>query len=321
MTGDLRVSVVVELDNLFFSEISRAKDMFSQLKSQIGELLAAETSPHFLGPVEVIVLFDPGMLDRATGGQLVSETLGDANIELALVDCKEEYFELKNAGAKHAKGDVVVFLDGDVIPEDGWLVNLLSTFNDKNANVVCGQSYVEPYSAYAKAFALGWIFPIREEDSKVKVCPSFFANNVAFRKETCAEFPFPALEGSARGSCALLSKTLHEKEISIYQNNAARVSHPPPNGLSHFVNRAIAHGRDEVFINRACKMSSVWPLRSIRRTLSRLLSIVRNRRKVNLPVSNVPVALSVMTGYYFLYHASQIMTYAVPGFMTKHFKL
>lgn len=318
------MSVITELDNLLFSELSRCHAMFNELKAQINQLLngPAKSSLHVRGPIEVIILYDDDSFDSSVVKNLVSEIKKDHNIDLVLIHSKEKYYQLKNLGARRSKGDIIVFLDGDIIPEENWLVKLLDTFQESKVSVATGQSYVDPYSLYAKAFALGWIFPLRSKENGVKVCQFFYANNLAFRKETFLDFSFPVIEGTSRGSCVELSKILLNNGIDIYRNNAARASHPPPNGLYHFVNRAMAQGRDAVFMNRYSNSPVIlWTFRSFLGTCSRLLSILRNRKKVDLPITNVPVAFGIMAGYYFLYHVSQMLTLIAPAFMSKRFQL
>lgn len=48
----------------------------------------------------------------------------------------KRYYELKNYGATHIRSDVLVFLDSDVIPEDGWLEALLEAIKQPGGR--CG---------------------------------------------------------------------------------------------------------------------------------------------------------------------------------------
>ena len=166
---------------------------------------------------------------------------------LQATDETRRYFEQKNYGFSLAKREVVVFLDSDVIPEPGWLEGLLIALRDPAVHVISGNTYIEPDSWYARAFALFWFFPLRQEDAPMARVKGFFANNVAFRREVFASHQFPRLN-TFRGHCVELARTLEANGYGIFREPRSRVSHPPPNGFSHFVARAMCQGRDERFL-------------------------------------------------------------------------
>ena len=159
------------------------------------------------------------------------------------------YYEQKNFGAANSSGDIVLFLDSDVVPEPGWLHSILATFANSEVSVVSGSTYVEPGSFYERAVALFWLFPLRSASNGVAKAQSFRANNVAFRRHVIVERGFPELP-TFRGQCGLLARNLRDEGISIVRCIDARVSHPPPNGLRHFVSRAMASGHDDAIRDR-----------------------------------------------------------------------
>jgi hypothetical protein len=238
-----RASVIIEWENVQLAEMSRCQAMLRQLHKQARALrrqaLAADGEERsllqrFTEPVEVLVLFDDEAVGEADVARIVHPIIPptDPNLELRLVAASgNEYYDQKNFGAQQAKGDFIVFLDSDVIPEDGWLQALLGSFEDPEVDVVCGNAYIDPYSTFAKAFALAWFFPLRSDDGPVYPTQEFFANNLAFRREILERFPFPSMpEGMTRGACVVLGRTLAENDVGVYRNPAARVSHPPPVG-------------------------------------------------------------------------------------------
>ena len=322
----LSVSIIIEWDNVRLSEMDRCKAMLKQLEIQIHQLLKetmyAEFSSEktcllsFRGPVEVLVLYNDEEIDGSAVEKTINETIETDNLDILLQLTPapgQHYFQLKNFGATHAGGDLIVFLDSDVIPQEGWLPNLLGSFANPEIQVVGSNAYVDPYSLYAKAFALGWFFPLPAEDRNLNRCKYFFANGVAFRRDVFTKFPFPVPKAGTRGGCSKLAETLADYGISIYQNNAARLSHPPPNGLKHFIVRSLAReGCNDLL---SCKMDT---LRIIRKAIR---SIIRNRRRANLSLVGVPVAICIMSAYYLLYLVGEFMSHMWPNFMQKHFRV
>jgi cellulose synthase/poly-beta-1,6-N-acetylglucosamine synthase-like glycosyltransferase len=79
------------------------------------------------------------------------------------------YYDLKNFGAKHSKGELIIFLDSDVIPENGWLIGLLESFQRPDVLVVGGNTYMTEGSLYEKSLALLYFFP-RGSDTAGCIC-------------------------------------------------------------------------------------------------------------------------------------------------------
>jgi glycosyltransferase involved in cell wall biosynthesis len=340
-TGALRVSVIIEWENVQLAEMDRCQAMLRQLHRQARALrragLAATARAderaflqRFTPPVEVLVLFDDDAVEAADVARIVYPIIPaeDSNLELRLVAASgNEYYDQKNFGASQARGDFIVFLDSDVIPEDGWLQALLGSFENPDVEVACGNAYIDPYNTFAKAFALAWFFPLRSEDGPVYRTREFFANNLAFRREVLERFPFPSMpEGMTRGACVALGQTLAENGVGVYRNPAARVSHPPPVGVQNFVNRAVAEGRDDVLINgwmRTEQEVALGP--SLGRFGRRMSGVVRNlvseRKKVNLSLPELPIAAGVAGAYYVFYTAGNLLTRVNPEMMRKRFQL
>jgi hypothetical protein len=336
----LRVSIIIEWENVQIAEMSRCQAMLRQLHKQARALrrqaLAATVTPEsgflqrFAAPVEVLVLFDDESVAEADVARIVHPIIPpeDRNLELRLVAASgNEYYDQKNFGARQAQGDFVVFLDSDVIPEDGWLEALLGSFENSEVGVVCGNAYIDPSSTFAKAFALAWFFPLRSEDGPVYPTQEFFANNLAFRREILEGFPFPSMpEGMTRGACVALGRSLEENDVGVYRNPSARVSHPPPVGLQNFVNRAVAEGRDDVLINgwmRSEQEVALGP--SLGRFGRRMSGVARNlvseRRRVNLSLSELPIAAGVAGAYYVCYTVGNLLTRVNPKMMRTRFQL
>ncbi len=245
----------------------------------------------------------------------------------ALVSCPEsKYYELKNAAARAATGDVVVFLDSDTIPEDGWLDSLLRPLGDSSIASVCGCSYIEPAGLWGKAFASLWFFPLRVESRKLEPAKSIFANNFAVRREVFGRYPFRPVPGTSRGACILWHETLLNDGIAVVQSFGARTGHPPPAGLSHFVVRALTHGRDFVlqaqYQRRSLEAGAFGTLGRFALNLVRsTLNVFSRRRAIGLEVWQVPLALAVAYAYYGTYFTGEILTHLFPAWMIRRFHI
>ena len=168
------------------------------------------------------------------------------------------YYEQKNRGAREAAAEIVVYLDSDVIPEDNWLISLLTPFPDSNVQVVSGNSYLTATGPYSKAFALFWFFPLPANTKcGLRAAPRFSSPNNRWRS---AARRFSSIRscpwaGTTRGWClALHAIDCAGRGIVIYHNSAAgqpsgpfrpfafRQSHSPKERARH-VNGRIAQAR------------------------------------------------------------------------------
>jgi hypothetical protein len=128
------------------------------LRQLVREVEAAVEHKLATDPVELLVCFDgTGVDESRLAAELSAELEGSKALARRLIPVDGgEYYELKNAGARKAIGDVIVFLDSDVIPEPGWLARLIEPFADEDVGVVAGNSYLDPQGFYGKTFALAW---------------------------------------------------------------------------------------------------------------------------------------------------------------------
>jgi hypothetical protein len=320
------VSIVLEWENILLAEASRAQRMLEVLP---GEVEAAVDAGLAAAPVEVIVSFDAEEFGDSTLLTDLEDALVGAgeSIRLRTIAADSgDYYELKNVGARAAEGELLVFLDSDVIPEPGWFMNLLRPFEDEAVGVVAGNSYLEPIGLYGKTFALSWFFPLRATSTTVRPARKFFANNVAFRRSVFEQFRFPTLEDSSRGSCWLLANQLTASGVQMVQTTGAQVQHPAPNGFGHFLKRGIAQGRDRLLEERAVGSrrsgSAIGTARRLGRDLQRSTrSIVQNSDRVGLSRPAVPAAIGISTSYYLLCTVGEVATMVSPDFMRRHFKV
>lgn len=87
---------------------------------------------------------------------------------------------------------MIVFLDSDVIPEEGWLAGLLRAFRNPAVQVVCGGTYISLEGLYSKTVALFWFFPLREEGDGLCQTDSSLRTTSPFGARCLNQIPFHA---------------------------------------------------------------------------------------------------------------------------------
>ena len=296
------VTIVIEWDNANFCDVGRPLGMLRALSCQLREL-----EGRFRSRPEIRLIYDSARTERAFVERLLSQASGGepwpGDVGLLPVSGMR-YYEQKNWGALHAGTEVILFLDSDVIPEPDWLRSLMESFADPSVSVVGGGAYVVPDGLLGKAFALFWFFPLRDESDELAPSESFFANNVAFRREIFEKQPFPdAL--LYRGQCSLLAARLRELGVRIYRHRRARVSHPRPRGISQFVLRALYEGHDGIVLGASTPNGSAG--RVIRSYLERIVRlpqvVLRRRGRVQIGLPSAFACLGI--GY--AYHALKLL--------------
>jgi len=240
----------------------------------------------------------------------------------------------RNLAAAAAQGRFLAFTDPDCVPCRAWLssfadafaAHLLSCFDDPDVEVACGSTYIDPSTLLGRAFAQFWFYPLRQRGGERVRTMSFYANNVAFRRRTFERFPFPLTDQASRGSCLALATQLADAGTPIWRHSAARVSHPPPNGLHHFVVRALAQGRDRFLRERSRSPSRLGTVLVILESLARNLArsareIATGYRQVGLPLWQLPAIAVIATAYYGLYFCGEVATILRGEWMTRNFRV
>ena len=172
------MSIVIEWENARLSEAQRSLRMLNELARQL-DIEVQETSRE----IEILVLHNSGVVEREAIEALICEVRPlDAwpTQVRRLASGGRLYYEQKNFGAANSVGDIVLFLDSDVVPEPGWLHSILATFADFEVSVVSGSTYVEPGSFYERAVALFWLFPLRSASNGVANAQSFWRTTSPF---------------------------------------------------------------------------------------------------------------------------------------------
>jgi len=309
------LSIVLEWENAKSSELGRARDMLAMLLAQLKQL-----SPRFRGPPEIILVYDSG--DGAAESvleQVKGEMTGFQGVIRALPTSGLDYYEQKNLGASEARSDLILFLDSDVIPEEGWLESLITALLEEDADVSGGCAHMPTGSFYEKSFAAFWFFPVRGEMPHREVYGAFAANNVLFKTNVAREHPFPKTD-QIRGRCLVLARSLRETGHKIVMEPNARVTHPAPNGFSHFVKRSLCDGQSQVLKRE--RTGPTLPFKqlywNVKSSSARILS---TREKVGLSPLGVAGAMGLATAYYGISCVGELITIVKPNFIRDHVRV
>ncbi len=312
------LSIVVEWENVVLAGDERGKGALVRLAR---EVRALETNRR----VEVLVVYYPGDVDPGPLESLVRESFPQGNVRLLAANTGD-YYELKNAGAEAAIGDIVVFSDSDTHVEEGWLHQLIKPFSDPSIAAVAGSSYIEPSTLLGKAFGAFWFFPARTVQTRLEPAKGIFANNFAARREIFCRLPFRPLPGTNRGACVRWRERMSEANLAVVHNPSARTAHPPPNGGSHFFVRALTHGRDAIFLardqGRRLESSSFGTL--LRLTLNFARTTINpwtRRTDLGLRVWEIIPVLLIGYLYYGTYFIGEVLTLLWPEWMSRRFKI
>ena len=208
MTGLPTVSIIVEWSNALLTEADRPARMMQALHDQAEKLASAQGSDPEPGlfPLEVLVCFDGSQVDGQAISQMAPLAAPGRHGAIDVRHCDfagAEYYDLKNLGSKQAGGQLFLFLDSDVVPENDWLENLWNSFFDPAHAVVAGLSYIDPVNLYAKATALNWVFDVSPDWRDIKPSKHFWANNVCFRREVLRELVEPYRKSPLREDISL----------------------------------------------------------------------------------------------------------------------
>jgi GT2 family glycosyltransferase len=201
-------------------------------------------------PYEVIVVDDSDNLETKNLVKQLSSLFFEKGINLRHIMPKENPRSIsraRNLGAKEAEGDIVIFLDDDVIIERNYLKEILQVFKEKpNAlgvqGIVANTQYSHFWNSIKKIF-----FYWHAEKDKCRMLPSgkttfayapngiiscewLFGLSVAYKKEVFNEFSFnEKLVSYSLGEDKEFSYKIHKKYPgSLLLTPFARVYHHPP---------------------------------------------------------------------------------------------
>lgn len=299
------LSLIVEWENAGRIGSERAERMLATLGAQLAALPAA------FRDAEILFVHD-GTRKAASALEAAARAAALPNPWRTAVSPDPSYAGQKRHGARLARGEILVFLDSDVVPQPGWLEGLVAPFAREDTEIVCGATFIEPDDFYSAAMALGWLFPLRPRETGLVDVEALHANNFALRRDIFLALPSPPCEGYRDGTIRMV-EMMRQRGHRILLNRGAAVAHPPPEGARRFALRALWSGYDNALRwrrRRACWRGSAAMLTDL---LGVWLRVGRNYRQVGLGPGRAAAAAGLMSIYYMLRLAGYAAALAAPG--------
>jgi len=310
-------AIVMEWENALVYGANRAERGLSELVRQLRQCADAMDEPP-----ELVIAFDPTRVTQEVISRSLSASIGPSDWPMRVtfhpLTPGAGYAAYHNEGFRRACRDIVVFFDSDVIPEPGWLEQMLLPFLNDRIGVVAGNTYVDPQGVYARACALFWIFPPRCRDSGLRPTNYFFLNNVAFRRDIFSRFPFPE-GGYFRGRAYKHAREIWRAGIPVVQQMAARAAHPPPIGVRYFVIYALCRGDDFALLEREGFQPPLAAFANNLRTV--VTRITGRRRELDADWGSVAVSVALAVTYCSLLLIGHLIGRARPKLVQRNFPI
>jgi glycosyltransferase involved in cell wall biosynthesis len=310
-------AIVMEWENALVYGANRAEQGLSELVCQLRQCANAMDEP-----TELVIAFDSTRVTQDAIFKSLSASLGPSDwpmhVTLHPVSPGAGYAAYHNEAFRRTSRDIVVFFDSDVIPEPGWLEQILLPFLNDGIGVVAGNTYIDPIGLYARACALFWFFPPRCRENGLRPTNYFFLNNVAFRRDIFARFPFPEA-GYFRGKAYKHAREIWRAGIPVMQQMAARASHPPPIGVRYFVLYGLCRGDDHALWEREGFQPPLAAFTYNLRTA--MMRITGRRRELNADWLSVAVSVALAVTYYGIVLIGHLIGRAHPKLVQRYFPL
>lgn len=301
-------SIVVETENLAMTDIAG-------LEESLDSLAAQHPSPAQANEVIVIESGDvpTELLDRLTAKY--------PWIQLVRAEGHLSYEGAKVEGARRATGEIVLFADSDCVYEPGWIRSLLAPFAAySDLRVLAGETGIRGDGPYALAMALTFFFDGHTGREDLYQMPTYYFNNVAFRRRFLLENPPPVGEASYRGGIVLHITELCRKGCAIWWQPRARAHHATPKGLATWFWRFLLIGADHVAIQRA--MMDRWQT-SKRLRVSRWTKLTRRLKAtvIRKPIGALylPLALPIAALSTALVYVGEAISRVKPTYILDRF--
>lgn len=239
-------SIVIETDNLALVDLGELRICLDSLDRQ-GDILRK---------ADGIFLADGGAAPESLLREL------DARYPWLTVlhsEAQASYVELKLTGTLQTRSEVIVFCDGDVNYEPGWLAALLAGFLKRpEADMIGGETTTPIRGPYSLAFGLSFNFPRLSGETQLAPSTTYWANNVAARRSTLESIPLPNPSELFRGQNLIHTRRILAKSGVILRQPLARAWHAvlPP---SVIISRYRQLGRDATTIRTISTRESGSP--------------------------------------------------------------
>lgn len=302
-------SIVIETENLAVTDVAGLEESLDSLAVQMPSPATAN---------EVIVI-ESGDVPAAVLERLTAKYPW---IRLVRVKGDLTYEGAKMEGARRATGEIVLYADSDCTYDPGWIRSLLTPFAAySDLCVLAGETAIRGTGPYAVAMALTFFFDGHSGRKDLYSLPTYYFNNVAFRRRFLLENPASVHTASYRGGIVLHIADLCRKGCTIWWQPRARAHHLPPTGIKVWFWRFLLIGADHVAIRRACleKWQTTHRIRVSKWTkLKRRLRA--NVRGTAMNALYLPVAVAIAAASTALVYVGECIAKARPDYILERFR-
>lgn len=311
------VGIVIELENIKHQNAERTMQTLRALQRQITEM-----APQLEEPINFMVVYDSDLFDETDAQHFIYDTgMGGNPLVRASFIGKPgiSYYEQKNIGARALNDDIILLMDSDIIIQDGWLRNMIASFEDASINFVSGRTHIETPRFFDKIVALtdkAFALPNPAERGLLRN-KWILANAFAYRASALQQDVFPTLN-VYRGNCARAAEALAARGEKLYVQTAALSLHPSLNDLPAYFARGYAEGCDAILLLRqepergplnkilCSPIGSAY--RFVRETAHMIRRTLFESQNIALPVVGIPVVIGLATAYYVWRGVAELVT-------------
>jgi hypothetical protein len=171
-------------------------------------------------------------------------------VDFVEINALTGYYDAKNIGFEavdQRRCQYVVFADADCLPCTDWLEQLLRPFAlpDATAPVaVAGRTSYDASMMGSALTAIDFMYfpsPLREGATR-----NFYANNVAFRRDTFEQHRYEPLDGVYRAHCQVMGLRLQAAGVAVAYAPRAHTEHRLPDTRGEVVRLRWLRGGDSV---------------------------------------------------------------------------
>jgi glycosyltransferase involved in cell wall biosynthesis len=247
------------------------------------------------------------------------------------------YHEAKMKGATLATGEIVVFCDSDCVYEPNWLRNMLTLFQNRDINIVGGETSTVIRNSYELAIAMNYLFPRFSRREQPYASDHYFLNSVAFRRDFLLQNPIPCDLPLYRGHCKVHTYSLcYLQGHIIWKQPQAKTIHEPPT-MSFLFWRYLLMGHDHRVLNRVKHLLgknqvntffadvNQTPGKKFRAFISKILAPFKPKQVLEVlredprRILMLPIAIPIVLWVRLLFSLGNLITYFQPDWLLQRY--
>lgn len=297
------VSVIIETHTAELSSEPHVRENLLEVVRQ------AQCLP---APGAEVIIVSAGPIDAPPGAR-------------ALVRPGLDYYGLKNAGAREATGEFLVFFDSDCRPGPGYFATMLQRFRDQpDAWCLAGASRYDGRSIIARintTLSFGYLHDPGAESPEPY---GLLAHNVAVRRSTCAEEPFGPMAGRVRGDLWMTQWFARQGHPPLLVREMV-IHHEDPSfslvlRMDRQLREVFSHVRSEKDLRPWTKPGIIALTKALLSPVWRGRKLMRHGHHVGLGVAEKAIGMPVVVFYGLMDWASAAVLFAVPSLRRRYFR-